>query len=193
VPFPEAEARRALDATLWALARRLPRHLVQTLDEQLGPALTLKLSQAGSTADISVRALYEEAQVHERVELTRAMEDVQIVCAALARELAPELRERVVRSLPPELAKLFEQREYGTAGLHVGYGRTLAEARPGSQHSLGQARVGSRRPLSEGTADRTQQGAVGDEHETKLSSAKGLTQEREHESLAEGHPKTNRT
>lgn len=194
-PLSQAQAQRAADATLWTLARRLPRNVVESLDEELGSVLSQQLSQAGSTDDVSVNGLYREARIRESVDLMRATEDVQVVCAALARELAPELRERVVRALPSEFAQLFEPREFGEAPPHVGYGRSLADARPGSPHSLSQGRAGSRRPLSEGTADRTQRGAVGDpERDTKLSSAKGLTQEREGDSLAEGHPgRTDRT
>lgn len=187
-PLSQAEAQRAADATLWALARRLPRNVVESLDEELGPALSLQLTQAGASDDLSIGALYREARIRESVDLMRATEDVQIVCDALTRELTPELRERVVRALPSEFAQLFEPREFGVPPPHVGYGRSLSDAKPGSQHSLSQGKSGSRRPLSEGNADRTQQGAVGAPRDTKLSSASGLTQERERESLAEGNP-----
>jgi hypothetical protein len=52
--------------------------------------------------------------------------------------------------------------------------------------------LGSAHPLSSGRAKQAQRGAVAEPNphgDTKVSSATGLTQEREHESLAEGRAK----
>jgi hypothetical protein len=70
-------------------------------------------------------------------------------------------------------------------GHTAGHGDTLAEGRPGSRH-----------PLSEARSDRSQsESVVATENphaDTKLSSAHGLTQEREGESLATGHSGSDR-
>jgi hypothetical protein len=64
--------------------------------------------------------------------------------------------------------------------------RTLSEGKPGSRH-----------PLSEARLDRAQSNSVARADEphadTKLSSARGLTQERLHETLAVGRPGPKRT
>ena len=65
---------------------------------------------------------------------------------------------------------------------HAGGGHRLADGRPGSAHPLSEAKASEAHAESVARTD--------DPHaETRLSSAKGMTQEREQESLAEGHPK----
>lgn len=71
-------------------------------------------------------------------------------------------------------------------------GGTLADGRPGGTRTLSEGRPGSRHPISEARPTQRQQHSVEDDNphgDTKVSSATGLTQEREHETLAEGEPK----
>lgn len=71
-------------------------------------------------------------------------------------------------------------------------GNTLADGRPGGTRPLSEARPGSRHPVSEAAPKDAQQHSVAEDNphgDTKLSSTDGLTQEREHETLAEGEPK----
>ena len=115
------------------------------------------------------------------VELTRA------VLQTTAEALRGEVVARVRLELPADFGALLERPQEGAArGVHlVPERRTLAEGRPGSS-----------RPLYSARADRVQSQSVaatdnphGDD---KLSSARGLTQEREAETLAEGRPGSTR-
>ena len=71
-------------------------------------------------------------------------------------------------------------------------GGTLADGRPGGTRTLSEGRPGSRKPVSEARPANHQQHSVADDNphdDTKVSSATGMTQEREHETLAEGESK----
>lgn len=124
------------------------------------------------------------------------LERVQMTCAALSTQLPAEILERLARELPSRLAQSFEPRAaHGDSPAHTRRSRqdnTLASGRPGGSHPLSEGAPGSSRPLSSGRADRVQAGSVADPNphgETKLSSSKGITQEREAETLANGQPK----
>ena len=119
---------------------------------------------------------------------------MQIVSRALG-ELRPEIRIRLTQAVAG-LSSAFEDLPIGSAPrphvLRRGSvpQRTLAAGRPGAATSLGEASPGSRHPLSTSRAESAHQHSVArsdDPHgETKLSSASGLTQERESESLSKG-------
>jgi hypothetical protein len=76
---------------------------------------------------------------------------------------------------------------------HDGHARTLAQGRPGSARPLSEAAPGSTHPLHSDKPRTAQSGSVARAHnphgDTKISSAQGSTQEREHETLAEGKPR----
>jgi hypothetical protein len=91
---------------------------------------------------------------------------------------------RVREALPEPMSVLFTPREpvEDFTYVHLDPGRrTLAEGRPGSPHPLSEARPERAHSHSVARTDNPH----GD---TKLSSASGLTQEREQETLAAGHP-----
>jgi hypothetical protein len=103
---------------------------------------------------------------------------------AIADALDAEARARVRRALALAIGALLSPREDGVPPPHPEPPRapapgTLATGRPGSRH-----------PLSEARADRAHAHSVVREENphgaTKLSSAPGLTQEREGETLASG-------
>ena len=79
--------------------------------------------------------------------------------------------------------------------------RSLAEARPGGTRPISEARPGATHPVSEASADRAHSDSIArndDPHgDMKLSGAKGLSQEREHESLLvefyKAHPESQKT
>jgi hypothetical protein len=78
--------------------------------------------------------------------------------------------------------------------IRPGAEQTVATSRAARRYdTLAEGRPGSHVPVSEGRADRTQQDSIATDNpkrDAKLSSATGTTQEREHETLAEGHPAT---
>lgn len=109
-----------------------------------------------------------------------ARERVQVVCAALGELLPNEALDRLNRALPAEVAHLFAVRR------PEGIPRSR---RPPAGHSLASARPGSRHPVSESAPPGAQHDsvAVANPHgDSKISSSSGTTQERLHESLAEG-------
>lgn len=162
-------------------AMRALRATVAVLDEYL----------AHDEARVLARVLPEEVVLEldrgatEHLTSGRAREERQIVCAAIGRRLTDDEREAIAGSLPEDIAddlrRTLRPAEPMTTENGVPGGQWIASARPGSRH-----------PVSEGRADRAQSESVArseDPHaDTKLSSARGLTQEREHDALAEYRP-----
>jgi uncharacterized protein (DUF2267 family) len=120
------------------------------------------------------------ARVAGRAEITRAAASqlISATCTVLIDELTPEARERLRAQLPRSIAAELPAAVV-PALAHTHLGHTLADGRPGSRH-----------PISEASGDRSQSESVvradNPHADSKLSSATGLLQEREHESLATG-------
>lgn len=180
-PFADAaEARLALASSLERLGFLLPEHLIRKLQAALpaecsppllaGLAATRLADQvppSGASAPLSGQAL----------------ERTQEVCAVLGKLLEADLVRDLVRELPPPLASALDGSAVHTA--------PDAQARPASApgHHLSDAMVGSKNSLASGRPKAAHQASVAADnpHEaTKLSSARGLTQEREGETLADG-------
>lgn len=114
-----------------------------------------------------------------------AVEHATAVLEAIGGELHPDIRRRITSRLPAEMRDWMEPRvmrvprprEPKAAGAEE---HRLADARPGSRHPISD--VAPRGAHSHSVA------ASDDPHaDSRLSSAHGMTQEREHEDLAEGH------
>jgi hypothetical protein len=180
-PFESAvDARLALASSLQTLGFLLPEHLVETL--------------AAALPDDCASALHAGREENRRAAHSRALEGVlprsgqtleriQEICGALAKLLPSELVGDLVRELPPPLARAFDgaTAHHGEQAAHEARVRPetrhVSEARPGSAHSLASARPRGAQQESVATAN--------PHRDTKLSSARGLTQEREGETLAE--------
>lgn len=188
------EAELALQVSLQTLRALLPRavasQLASTLPRECRPSLYPPSEEDDGLVMI-------EPAREDGAPQGSLLERVQMTCAALSTQLPPDVLERLARELPERLAQAFEPH-----GSHddsaAAYSRrsrqdsTLAGGRPGGSHPLSEAAPGSTKPLSSARADRVQSGSVADPNphgETKLSSSKGTTQEREAETLAEGQPK----
>ncbi len=109
------------------------------------------------------------------------------VCHVLGEELSNDAMRVLRRSLPRDLVELLAEpsRELAEHAADSRHGTTLASGRPGSRH-----------PVSEAAPARGQAGFVGESNPhggTKLSSSPGTTQERHHETIAEGHPDERRS
>jgi uncharacterized protein (DUF2267 family) len=170
-----ALAEHATRTVLAAFAGYLGPARSELLAEELPPALAevLRAPEAGSgPVEERVRAL--------GISTSHARELVASVCRVLAEELSHEALHALGEALPAELGALVAppapERKPPTAG----HGSSLSSGRPGSQH-----------PLTEASGPgHTHTVAEPDPHgATKLSSAIGTTQERLHETLAEGHPR----
>ena len=142
--------------------------------EELPPPLAAAVLEPDDLATtIEERVLEPGATAGE------AREIVASVCRVLAEELSTEAVSAIHASGPVGYAQLFatpSREQSGSAGDRED---TLATGQPGSRH-----------PIVEARPERTQTNSIAADNPhdaTKLSSAAGTTQERSHETLAEGH------
>ena len=194
-PFADREAaRRAFDATLRALRRGLSEDEADWLAVALGPALSGPLLRETHAGELTTAELYRWMKRYTKQRKGIAVEQAQVVCRALA-ELLPEPDLERLKKHLPELADLLQVPELGAAPVPP---RRLRSA-PGD-HTLAGGRPGSTRPISEagGPSDRDLAGGDPEDlaqtqsvartrnphGETKLSSTRGLSAEREERTLA---------
>jgi uncharacterized protein (DUF2267 family) len=194
-PFGDPSlARRALDTTLLALRSGLTDDEADWLSLDLGPALALPLQRQGYGGDLSLNEFYRRMGRDAGLRRSVAVEHAQVVCRALA-ELLPEAGVRRLQKSLPALAPLFSVPEPPAPAA----GPEHLRSDPAPDHTLAGGKPGSDRPLSEGGAPSEHAFSEApvvqghshsvartlDPHaDTRLSSARGLTQEREAESLA---------
>jgi len=186
-PFLEPlAAQHAVSTTLELLAGQLLAGEREELAGSLPAELAQILRSAQSAPRTTASGLFRDVAERECLPLGRAIELTQIVCRALAEALTPAASSKLERCLP-ELASLFEPPE--PSGPVADAIETLP--RPGD-HDLAGGRPGARRSLA-GAAPRdpAQLDSVAlsdDPHAgTRLSSARGLSQERAERTLAAGH------
>jgi uncharacterized protein (DUF2267 family) len=194
-PFEDAgAARRAFDATLEALRSGLTDDEADWLAVDLGPQLSEPLLRQGYTGELSMNEFYRRTGRYAGLRRSAATEQAQLVCRVLA-ELLPQPGILRLRKHLPELAPLFSVPEapapaQGPQRLRndPGVDRTLAGGKSGSERPLSDAGSPSERAFSGAGVMRAHSDSVAraqNPHEdTKLSSARGLTQERERESIA---------
>ena len=173
-PFAsEDEARRAFEATLRALRRGLNEDEADWLAVALGPALAAPLLRESHAGELPKDELYRWMKRYTKARKGIAVEYAQVVCRVLT-ELLPEAElERVKRQLP-ELAFLFARpgpdEPTQTPHSRRREARELASSTPErvpAAHSVARARE----PLGD----------------TQRGSNRGLPQEREGHSFANGH------
>lgn len=183
------EAARVARAVLGVVGERLDRRDRQLLTEDLPAPLSASLRRDSHGQDFDLKELHARVASREHIRPGFAVEHTGIVCQVLAEALSEGTLHRLHENLPAPLGALFTPREPREPFEYTHLDparRTLSEGRPGSRH-----------PLSEARPERAHTHSVArsaNPHEdTKLSSASGLTQEREHETLAAGHPRTRPT
>jgi len=177
------EAARAIRAVLGVLAERLSRSECEALAEALPDGFVEPLRREPLDADFQVEDLYACVAREERVTIGFAKEHIVSVCEVIAEALSDGALGRLERALPSSIAALFVRRA-GASDLPprtASRRGTLAEGRPGSTHPISEARP----ERAHGESVVRAENPHGD---TKLSSSRGLTQERERESLATGRP-----
>ncbi|AKJ06096.1 DUF2267 domain-containing protein [Archangium gephyra] len=182
------EAERTVGAVLSVLGERLSWPVVQALAEDLPAPLATRLRDVSPHQDFNLAELHARVAGRTRVPLGQAVEHTGLVCQFLAETLSPGTLHRLREALPGPMSALFTPRGpvEGFEYVHLEPGRgTLAEGRPGSHHPLSEARPERAHSHSVVRADNPH----GD---TKLSSSIGFTQEREEETLAAGHPGSDR-
>jgi len=168
---------RLTDDEALALAARLPEELARVVEQS---------EYSDSDGEFDATEFYERVRRRERTPSGTAREHVNVVLQALGAALDDELRRRLVRALPKPIGDQLVPADFGEPPpyprpSHAARLSTLAQGRPGSRH-----------PIADGAPVGGHTNSVArnaDPHgETKLSSSKGLTQERLRESLATGRP-----
>lgn len=193
-----AEAARALEATLEVLRERFVDADAHALADALPASLAQRLRHGAYDRDFDEPEFYERVRAREGVSLGAAAEHVQVVLSVLG-ALLPDAPRRLLReNLPPKLALRVDEAPSAVSEApparepHA----TPAPRIRAAGRTLATGVAGSTRPLSESRPERAHTHSIAREDnphgDTKLSSARGLTQEREHETLAEGHPGSER-
>jgi uncharacterized protein (DUF2267 family) len=187
------EAERALVVSARVLGEVLSADEAEAVARALPEALAARVRSATSPRAADVADLFERVARREGVRASIGTEHAQIVLQVLGEALPTSVRARLQKHLGPSFGQLLEPPavlgappppiEHAPPSPEPGRGTTLATGRPGSRH-----------PLSEAGAERAHADSVAradDPHsDTKLSSSRGLTQERLGETLAEGKPKS---
>jgi uncharacterized protein (DUF2267 family) len=185
----DASAQRAASAVTSVLFEQLSPHDRAWLATQL--PLHLTETPGPMRPAEGARDFYERIARREGAELGFAVEHAQAICRALDEQLGDEAQLRMTKLLPVELVELFEARAEEHAARSAAHGQAHAARR-----TLSEGRPTSRRPLSEAApagAPADSVARAGNPHaDTKVSSSPGTTQEREHETLAEGGRKRRR-
>lgn len=185
-------ARRSLAATLAVVGERLVDDEARALAEVVPAELALSIEGSEYDSDFGTDELFERVRRREHTSPARAREDAEIVLAVLGGCVNQERRRRIARGLPEQAAALWLgecEHEVGEVPPHgapdTARRKTLASARPGSSHPVSEAAPPSGHTHS--VARNPSPHA-----ETKLSGAKGLTQERFDETLGTGRPPSSR-
>ncbi len=181
LPPPQAGALTQL--TLRALSAQLHARQAADLADELPPTMSVWLT-AGRTGERGLAALLAAVAPGEPGSMGFAYEHVATVCEALAATLRPEALRALTEALPADVAALLRAND------EPRFEPVRVDA---SRRTLAEADAASRRPLFRSappeTAHTESVARSAEPHaDTKLSSARGLTQERERETLAEGKP-----
>lgn len=165
-----------------ALVRALPVELVE-LGPGLGPALGPGLGPGDD-------GVFERVARELHLPVGAAVELTEVVLRVIGARVDAALRTRLQKHLPRGLAVHLEERSVSQPPPRLSHPR--ADEPPPPRTTLSSGRLGSSRPLSEAAPHPEHQHSVAanpDPHgETRLSGARGLTQERLHDTLAEGAP-----
>jgi uncharacterized protein (DUF2267 family) len=189
--FGSAEqAERAIEATLATIGHRLDAGEAEAVARELPAAYAQVLRASRYERDFDVDELFRRVARREGIDVGFAREHAEVVCQIVGESLSDEGLALLRRHLPPPIAELFAPREAVEPPEPAPH-RTIARA-PAPRTTLAEGREGSRHPVSEARPERGHAHSVArsaDPHgDTKLSSSRGTTQERMHETLAEGAP-----
>lgn len=178
---PELE--RMVKGTLRALGEALSMDETARLREELPPRLAEALEDVEHGQARELEAVLMRISSRTGARLGVALEQLAVVAEVLVELVRPEVMAPVRRALPWRLGRLFLPAPLALAPPVVHHDAT--------HHTLAEARASSSRPLYAAQPQRAQSESVArsdNPHgETKLSSARGLTQEREDETLAAAH------
>lgn len=192
--FPnDRDADGALRATLAALAGLLTSDERRVLARALPPELQPPDTAFERAPSASRATFFGLVAAHEGVRAGVATEQAEVVCRVLGAGFSGETHAHLAHALP-ELAPLFEPAEPTATDSVL---PAVSSRTPGSPHDLAEGREGGSHPVSSADprrlAHRHSVARSDEPHaDTKLSSARGITQEREEHSLATGEPGSQR-
>ncbi len=187
------EARHTLLAVLDAMGEILTRDEAESIARELPSELADAIRQGATRtsappAEAALGAFVHGVEWRENIPATFAFEHASAVCRLLSTRLSADTRRHLVADLPTSVAKLLTPVIRPTRPprpVHHAPAETqrdtLAVARPGSSHPLAEARPDSAHSQSVARSDEPHAN-------TKLSSSRGLTQERLGEALATATP-----
>ena len=185
-----AQGLRLIRRVLGSLNEVLVEDELTTLRGCLPAALQAALSARAGRATSSVDRLFARVQRLEFARRPVAIERTEIVCRLLGAMLPADVVLRWTRDLPAPVAALFLATVPAGLPADVPAPRPAPPRRPPPVSTLATGRPSSDHPVSSARPERAQRQSVvrADEPhaDTKLSSSRGLTQERLHETLAEG-------
>lgn len=185
-------AERVTARVLGALGEVLLDDELAALRAAVPPELRSALPEHASGADSSLERFFARVRRLGHTSFSQAIEQSEAVCEVLGGALPHDLRARWARDLPPRIAALFttpprprsltEPTAHRRAEPDDAPPRALAEGHPRSAHPLSEPPPprGHRHSIARSEAPHA---------DIKLSSSRGMTQEREHESLAEAQPR----
>lgn len=189
----ERSARRATAATLEILGQHLPSNDREAVCRRAPVEVATVLRRRHYDGDIEADGFFELVSELEGVAIGFALEHAEVVCQVLAEVVGDEGRRHLTVNVLPSLARLFEPRRRPTpVPPHV----HEHQVPPGVGHTLASGRPGSYRPISaaHGTAHQESVVESNNPHgDVKISTAHGLSQERFHETLANGKPGSRRS
>ena len=184
------EAERAIAVVARVLGERLLPEERAPLAAVLPEPVARRLLDARYERDFDLTELYDRVARGTAIRHGFGVEHAQAVCQGIGNLLSEDARLRLQRTLPVEFHPLFVPRRltpgpgrpiHTRPDVEPGAGTTLASGRPGSRHAVSEAQANLGHTESVARSD--------DPHgETKLSGARGTTQERLGETLAEGKP-----
>ncbi len=167
---------------LATVGERLSRLEAEALADDLPAGLDHPLRHAAHGQDFGVDEFFVRISRRGSLSVGRAKEEAIVVCRVLTEAVGGEAVRRIRLELPTDIAELFifPERAAPPTRVHLHpERRTLAEGHGGGS-----------RPLYVARSDRAHSHSVAHSDnphgDTKLSSATGLTQEREEETLATG-------
>jgi hypothetical protein len=170
------DVEHTLATTLETLGFLLPERLVRALSAALPAECSDPLALGLSASRLQLRT-HGAAGAEPYALPRRAMERVQMVCAALAPMLPPDLVADLLRELPERFKVAFESDAMQPVPTRVRRG-TLASGRSGASRPLSEATPGSTHPLHSAHPGRAHQDSVlapNPHADTKLSSARRTT------------------
>ncbi len=183
----------AISAVLSVLRERLEDAEVELLAPELPEPFARRLREGDYLWDFGLEVFYERVAARMAAEPGLAREVSQVVGQVLAEHTAEEPLERLQAHLPDEWRELLSPRAPSGASVdrvdpaEWAHGHLVEAPRP--RDTLATGRPGSTRPVSEARPEPAHTHSVARESnphgDTKLSSARGLTQERMRESLAD--------